>query len=102
MVRLFRKIIMSIFKKDTEPFINKKIRLDRKFIIIVLLVCSVCSLCCKQHAENDHSGWPAYAGSKEGNRYSSNTQINAENVSRLKVAWTFSTSDKDTAGRTQI
>jgi len=93
---------MSIFKKDTEPFINKKIRLDRKFIIIVLLVCSVCSLCCKQHAENDHSGWPAYAGSKEGNRYSSNTQINAENVSRLKVAWTFSTSDKDTAGRTQI
>jgi quinoprotein glucose dehydrogenase len=57
---------------------------------------------CKQPPQPDHTGWTAYAGSKEGNRYSSNTQITAENVSQLKVAWTYSTGDKDTAGRTQI
>jgi quinoprotein glucose dehydrogenase len=43
----------------------------------------------------DYSGWPAYAGSKEGNRYSSNEIINKNNVSQLEVAWTFSSEDKD-------
>ena len=48
-----------------------------------------------------HDGWEAYAGSKEGNRYSSNSQINLDNVSRLKVAWIYSTGDKDSANRSQ-
>lgn len=50
----------------------------------------------------DYSGWTAYAGSKEGIRYSSNDQVDTSNVSQLQVAWTFSTGDKDTANRTQI
>ncbi len=47
------------------------------------------------------SGWQAYAGSKDGNRYSSNDQINTDNVSSLTLAWSFSSGDKDTGNRTQ-
>lgn len=50
---------------------------------------------------SDHSGWQAYAGSKEGNRYSSNEQINTDNVSSLTLAWSYSSGDKDTGNRTQ-
>jgi len=48
-----------------------------------------------------YSGWQTYAGTKEGNRYSSNDEINLDNVHQLKVAWTFSTKDRDTANRSQ-
>jgi len=37
--------------------------------------------------------WPVYGGGPESIRYSSLTQINRENVKRLKVAWTFDASD---------
>src|SRR5687768_15828542 len=50
----------------------------------------------------DYSGWGAYAGSKDGARYSSNDQINDGNVSQLQVAWTYSSNDKDTGDRSQI
>ncbi|MCF6401464.1 PQQ-binding-like beta-propeller repeat protein [Chitinophaga filiformis] len=52
-------------------------------------------------ATKDYDSWATYAGSKDGIRYSSNIQINPDNVSRLQVAWTYSTNDKDTAGRSQ-
>lgn len=48
-----------------------------------------------------YSGWATYAGSKDGNRYSSNDQITAGNVSQLQVAWTYGTNDKDTGNRSQ-
>jgi quinoprotein glucose dehydrogenase len=50
----------------------------------------------------DYSTWAFYSGTKDGNRYSSNDQINLENVSDLQVAWTYSTHDKDTANRSEI
>jgi quinoprotein glucose dehydrogenase len=57
---------------------------------------------CKKHSSvADYSGWRTYAGSKEGNRYSSNEQITWKNISQLKVAWTYSSNDKDTANRSQ-
>jgi len=37
--------------------------------------------------------WPGYGGGPEGNRYSSLTQINRSNVRRLRVAWTFDSSE---------
>jgi quinoprotein glucose dehydrogenase len=48
-----------------------------------------------------YNGWPAYAGGKEGNRYSSNEEINLGNVKQLKAVWTYSTHDRDTANRSQ-
>lgn len=48
-----------------------------------------------------YTEWPAYAGSKEGLRYSTNQQINKSNISRLQVAWEYSTNDKDSLNRSQ-
>jgi quinoprotein glucose dehydrogenase len=73
----------------------------------LLLGALVFAGCNKQDDKNqddkntDYSEWPAYAGSVEGNRYSSNDQINASNVAGLQVAWSWSSSDKDTANRSQ-
>ncbi len=41
-------------------------------------------------AEGD---WPAYGRTQSGLRYSPLTQINADNVKDLKVAWTYNTGD---------
>lgn len=45
--------------------------------------------------------WPVYLGDKAASHYSSLSQINAENVSRLEVAWTFNAGDLR-EGATQI
>ena len=39
------------------------------------------------------SGWPYYGGDAGGMRYSRLTQINGDNVSKLKIAWVFHTGD---------
>ena len=36
-------------------------------------------------------GWPQYAGEPGGDRYSSLTQINRDNVKELELAWSFRT-----------
>ncbi|HVJ44273.1 MAG TPA: membrane-bound PQQ-dependent dehydrogenase, glucose/quinate/shikimate family [Dongiaceae bacterium] len=41
--------------------------------------------------------WTAYGGAGSGDRYSALSQINAENVQTLKLAWEFRTDDKQTA-----
>jgi quinoprotein glucose dehydrogenase len=58
---------------------------------------------CKENAVdvNEYNGWKAYAGTKDGMRYSSNHQINTGNVAQLQIAWSYSTHDKDTGNRTQ-
>ncbi|MGV3685751.1 MAG: PQQ-binding-like beta-propeller repeat protein [Daejeonella sp.] len=38
--------------------------------------------------------WQTFAGTNEGNRYSSGDQINRENVSSMKVEWVYDTGDK--------
>lgn len=44
--------------------------------------------------------WPAYGGNQGGNRYSPLDQINAGNIGRLAVAWTFDTGENtDSTGR---
>lgn len=70
----------------------------------LFLTCSVMSLlfACHQPQQNtDHSGWTTYAGAKDGDRYSTDTVITPANVSHLKIAWTYSTHDKDSANRSQ-
>jgi quinoprotein glucose dehydrogenase len=71
------------------------------WLVLSVLVCLIHS--CKEASEkNYYSGWSAYAGSKDGIRYSSNHQINTENVSQLQIAWTYSSNDKDTGNSSQI
>ncbi|MFT8958383.1 MAG: membrane-bound PQQ-dependent dehydrogenase, glucose/quinate/shikimate family, partial [Gluconobacter oxydans] len=46
-------------------------------------------------ADSDQPGhdWPAYGRTASGTRYASFTQINRDNVSKLRVAWTYRTGD---------
>jgi quinoprotein glucose dehydrogenase len=84
-----------------NPLTDKPKYLMKSTVAIILLI-AVCFSACKKHTSaNDNSGWRTYAGTKEGNRYSSNTQITLQNVNQLKVAWTYSSHDKDTAGKSQ-
>lgn len=62
----------------------------------------LCMASCRDHSnEPNYSGWQTYAGSKDGNRYSSNEQLNTGNVGSLQVAWTYSSHDKDTGNHSQ-
>ena len=76
------------------------------FCTLIIAFASLCSglISCRDSSTPsvDYSRWSTYAGSKDGIRYSSNEQINIENVSKLQVAWTYCSGDKDTANRTQI
>lgn len=70
---------------------------------LACLCISLLLVACKNtHSTNDYSGWPNYAGTKDGIRYSVNDQINARNVAGLIEAWRYSSHDKDTGSRTQI
>ncbi|MBE7170636.1 MAG: PQQ-binding-like beta-propeller repeat protein [Williamsia sp.] len=46
---------------------------------------------CKDKNSSPTTGndWPAYGGNKQGNRYSPLSQITADNVKNLQVAWTY-------------
>lgn len=77
-----------------------------KKIIIAMSLITLYIIACKDSSSSiavkgDYSGWRTYAGSKDGIRYSSNDQITTENVSKLQVAWTYSSHDRDTGNRTQ-
>ena len=67
----------------------------------LLLLASLLLLLSCSDSSSTYSTWPTYAGSKDGNRYSSNTQITPENVTQLQIAWTYSSQDKDTGNRSQ-
>jgi quinoprotein glucose dehydrogenase len=43
--------------------------------------------------------YPVYGGNKAGNRYSPLSQINAENVRQLQVAWTYDAREKQDSGK---
>ncbi|MDN5285856.1 MAG: pyrroloquinoline quinone-dependent dehydrogenase [Mucilaginibacter sp.] len=73
-------------------------------LLSLLTVLSIAYCSCKNKSTIDttgYNGWQTYAGTKEGTRYSSNGEINLSNVNKLKVAWTYSTHDKDSANRSQ-
>ena len=74
------------------------------FLLFGLLIVCVILSNCKSNTKDAaiaYSTWGAYAGSKDGIRYSSNSQITTQNVSQLQVAWTYNSFDRDTANRTQ-
>ncbi len=68
---------------------------------IALLSALLLQQSCKEQADT-YRGWGVYGGSKENTHYSSLTAIDTSSVSRLAVAWTYSTGDKDTAHHSQI
>jgi len=65
------------------------VRWRRDWLGKSLLWVAALAVSCNTLAEE----WPAYGGDAGGMRYSPLTQINRDNVSRLKVAWVFHTGD---------
>src|SRR3954467_7688721 len=49
--------------------------------------------CLSNPDSNKRKNWEVYRGGAESNAYSGLDQINPDNVSQLKVAWTFHTED---------
>jgi quinoprotein glucose dehydrogenase len=76
----------------------------RSSYLLSFILLSVVFQACKDPAAlsgNDYKGWGAYAGSKDGARYSASEVINLQNVAKLKQAWVYTSNDRDTANRTQ-
>ena len=71
------------------------------FIVAAIVAAGFATCSPSSPQPQDYSGWPAYAGSKDGIRYSSNTLLTPANVAQLTVAWKYSSGDKDTGNRTQ-
>lgn len=97
MITLVGRLVSATFRCSQVQRQTMKLKI---FYAIVLLALSAS---CKQNSSDEkiYDGWPAYAGSKDGIRYSTNTQINTENVHQLQVAWKYSSNDKDTGNRSQ-
>ena len=73
----------------------------RSSLLLLLILGSVLG-CGKENAEkDDYRGWRTYAGTKNAMRYSANDQITKKNVSQLKMAWSYSSGDKDSLNRSQ-
>src|SRR5947208_11184359 len=69
------------------------------FLALFLAACSLLAWAAGRPASADPAGsWPCYGHDAGGMRYSPLTQINRENVSQLKVAWTFHTGDISEGG----
>ncbi len=72
-----------------------------KKLVIGIFILLIFFVSCRDQSSKSYSEWRTYAGSKDGNRYSSNDQITPENVSTLEVAWTFSSNDRDKENHSQ-
>lgn len=59
-------------------------------------------LSCRSHEFAKYNGWQKAHGNPDGNKYSSLSQIDTNNVTQLQVAWEFHTGDADTAAHSQI
>ncbi len=68
--------------------------------VILLLSAALLFNACNQKKETDYSKWTNFGGTKDAARYSSLTQINANNVDQLKVAWEYHCGDS--SSRSQI
>lgn len=67
---------------------------------VTLFFVTLSFLACR--TDKSSPDWGGYLGGNDRDHYSSLDQINQSNVTRLKVAWSFSSGDLDTSRNTQI
>lgn len=70
----------------------------RALAVAVIVACRAC----KPTPSVAGDDWPLTGGDPGNSRYSSLDQINRENVSQLRVAWTYHTGDAPPGARTEI
>src|SRR4051794_17525930 len=74
-----------------------------KIVSFFLVGCSVWIACNNNdNTSADYNRWQKATGNSDGNKYSSLTEIDTNNVNQLQVAWEFHTGDMDTAAHSQI
>ncbi len=67
------------------------------FVFVAVILAS-----CTSHPEPSYKGWGVYGGNNEHNHYSSLTEIDTGNVSKLQVAWIYHTGDSDKMTQIQV
>ncbi|HXB44018.1 MAG TPA: PQQ-binding-like beta-propeller repeat protein [Puia sp.] len=68
----------------------------KKIIFAIAMTgCIAIFASCHSLNEKKYTGWGVYGGNKENNHFSSLTEIDTNNVERLKVAWVYHTDDSD-------
>src|SRR5580765_2529942 len=72
----------------------------------ILGACAMAAILVFAQSGSQSAGWQTYAGDAQGRRYSPLTQINANNVSKLRLAWQYGVADGSAgsvsaAGRSQ-
>jgi len=83
---------------NSSPRVRSPIH--RRFLVLILIIASIAVVKIRARSADGDDDWPYYGHDAGGMRYSPLAQINRENVSRLKVAWTFHTGDvSDGQGR---
>lgn len=70
----------------------------KKYLFCIICICALYVSCTHK---NNYDTWQVYGGNKENNHYSSLTQIDTNNVSKLRIAWTFHTGDADSTTQIQ-
>ncbi|MEM6347460.1 MAG: pyrroloquinoline quinone-dependent dehydrogenase [Bacteroidota bacterium] len=72
--------------------------------LLLILACMACQNppSAYQTKIQNAANWSAYQGGPDVNQYSSLSQINQENVSKLQLAWQYNSGDADPQDRTQI
>ncbi len=70
-------------------------------ILFPLIVTAALISACRDR-DKTYSGWKVTGGTKENIRYSTLDQIDTSNVSRLKIAWAYSSQDADTVNHSQM
>ena len=70
--------------------------------LLLIVLMAACQVRPTQQPDDPYTSWSVYLGDNTSSHYSSLEYINRSNVAELELAWTFSTHDADTSGRTQI
>ena len=70
---------------------------SRLLTIWLFLTFSYCSVPIQENVD-----WPVYLGDAHSSQFSTLQQINRQNVTSLRVAWTYSTGDASPENRSEI
>jgi hypothetical protein len=89
--------ILSLRKSNLMCFHRKRIRLPDLLLVVIVFILHSCT-----SRPDPYNGWQSVNGNSSGNKYSSLSQIDTNNVLQLKAAWTYHTGDLDTASHSQI
>src|SRR5688500_14111342 len=65
----------------------------RAIALVGLAICAASAAPPGRQADDEEPQWGWYGGDPGGTRHSPSTQINRDNVGRLKIAWTYRTGE---------